>query len=120
MEATGNGQRSPSSAVFTSFNQLVLGAGKRSTQEILNSLDECIIVFMGDGGDFTDKGDFSTPLQLSYLIRKGEIVGRLPQLTVKTTTQDMFGSRLMEIASDGFQKNKLCPSLFSEMDVYVN
>ncbi|MDD4973951.1 MAG: metallopeptidase TldD-related protein [Bacteriovorax sp.] len=120
IEATGNGQRSSDSAVSTGFNALVLGAGKRSTQDILNGLEECVVVFMGHGGDFTDKGDFSTPLQLSYLVKKGEIIGRLPQLTVKSTTQDMFGSRLLEIASNGFQKSNLQPSLFSEMDVYVN
>jgi PmbA protein len=120
VEATGNGQRSSDSAVSTGFNGLVLGAGKRSTQDILNGLDECVVVFMGHGGDFTDKGDFSTPLQLSYLVKKGEIIGRLPQLTVKSTTQEMFGSRLLEIASDGFQKSNLQPSLFSEMDVYIN
>jgi predicted Zn-dependent protease len=120
VEATGNGQRNFDSAVRTSFNNLVIGRGSRTTQDILNSLDECIVVFMGYGGDFTDKGDFSTPLQLSYLVKRGEIVGRLPQLTVKTTTQDLFGSRLIEIASDGFQKNNIQPSLFSEMDVYIN
>lgn len=120
VEATGNGFRSTDSAVGTSFNRLVIGAGKRTTQEILNSLDNCVVVFMGHGGDFTDKGDFSTPLHLSYLVRKGEIAGRLPQLTVKTSTDQMFGSRLIEIASDGFQKSKLGPSLFCEMDVYLN
>lgn len=120
IEATGNGQRSFDSSVATYFNTLVVGAGKRSTQDILKDLDECIIVFMGHGGDFTDKGDYSTPLQLSYLVKKGEIVGRLPQLTVKTTTQDMFGSRLVEIASDGFQKHHINPSIFTEMDVYLN
>lgn len=120
VEATGNGMRSYDSAVGLGFNALVVAAGKRSTQEILNSLDQCVVVFMGDGGDFTDKGDFSTPLQLSYLVKKGEIVGRLPQLTVKTTTTDMFNTRLIEIASDGFQKNFRNPSLFTEMDVYLN
>jgi predicted Zn-dependent protease len=120
VEATGNGQRNSDSAVTTGFNGLVIGKGTRTTQEIINSLPECIIVFMGHGGDFTDKGDFSTPLQLSYLVKKGEIVGRLPQLTVKSTTEEIFGSRLIEIASDGFQKNHLQPTLFSEMDVFVN
>lgn len=120
VEATGNGQRSSDSAVSTSFNSLVIGAGTRSTQQILNSLGTCVVVFMGHGGDFTDKGDFSTPLQLSFLVKKGEIVGRLPQLTVKSTTDEIFGGRLIEIAKDGFQKSNLGPSLFSEMDVYVN
>lgn len=120
VEATGNGLRNFDSAVITNFNSLVMGRGKRSTQEILKSLDQCVVVFMGHGGDFTDKGDFSTPLQLSYLVKKGEIVGRLPQLTVKTSTSEMFGSRFIEIASDGFQKNYLQPSLFTEMDVYLN
>ena len=120
IEATGSGQRGADSAVTTGFNGLVVGAGKRATLDILKSLDECVVVFMGHGGDFTDKGDFSTPLQLSYLVKKGEIIGRLPQLTVKSSTQDIFGSRLMEIASDGLQLGSLQPSLFSEMDVYVN
>jgi predicted Zn-dependent protease len=120
VEATGNGMRNPDTAINTGFNKLVIGAGTRCTQDILKGLDECIVIFMGHGGDFTDKGDFSTPLQLSYLVKKGEIIGRLPQMTVKTTTQDMFGSRLIEIAADGFQKNHLSPSLFSEMDVYLN
>lgn len=120
VKPTGNGQRSFDSAVNTNFNGLVIGAGTRSTQDILNSLENCIVVFMGHGGDFTDKGDFATPLHLSYLLKKGEIVGRLPPLTVKTSTDSMFGSRLIEIASDGFLKNNLQPSIFSEMDVYLN
>lgn len=120
VEATGNGRRSFDSATTMRFNSLVVGAGKRSTQEILKSLDNCIIVFMGHGGDFTDKGDYSTPLQLSYLVQKGEIIGRLPQLTVNTTTNDMFNGRLIEIASDGFQKDSQHPSIFTEMDVCVN
>jgi predicted Zn-dependent protease len=120
LTATGNGRRSFDSSVSLGFNSLVLGKGTRTTKQILNSLDECIVVFIGNGGDFTDSGDFSTPLQLSFLLNKGEIVGRLPQLTVKTTTQDMFGSRFMEVASDGFQKDSLNPCLFTEMDVFVN
>lgn len=120
VEATGNGMRSFDSGVSTGFNSLLIGKGARSTDQILNDLPECIVVFMGDGGDFTDKGDFSTPLQLAYLMKNGKITGRLPQLTVKTTTADMFGPRLLEIASDGFQKNQMQPSLFTEMDVYLN
>ena len=120
VEATGNGVRSFDSSVMTSFNGLMIGKGSRSTQTILKDLPECIVVFMGDGGDFTDKGDFSTPLQLAYLVRNGKIVGRLPQLTVKTTTAEMFGSRLIEFGNDGFQKGHLQPSMFTEMDVYLN
>ncbi|MBC7428348.1 MAG: hypothetical protein H7336_07035 [Bacteriovorax sp.] len=120
VEATANGQRSYDSGVALGFNSFTIGAGIRTTQEILKSLDNCVVVFMGDGGDFTDKGEFSTPLQLSYLVQKGEIVGRLPQLTVKTSNNEMFNTRLIEIASDGFQKDMMNPSLFTEMDVYVN
>ena len=72
------------------------------------------------GGEFTDKGDYSTPLQLSYLLQKGEIIGRLPQITVRTSINEMFNHGLVEIASDGFHKNSIQPSLFTEMDVIVN
>ncbi len=119
VEATGNGVRAFDSAVRTGFNMLTYGPGKRSTKEILSSLNECIVVFMGHGGDFTDKGEFSTPLHLAYMMNKGEIVGRLPQLTVKTSTNEMFGSKLIEVGSDGFQKNQE-PSIFTEMDVILN
>ena len=89
VEVTGNGSRNFDSSTSLSFNRLVIGGGKRSTQEILKCLDNCVVVFMASGGDFTDKGDFSTPLQLAYLVQKGDIIGRLPQLTVKTTTNEM-------------------------------
>lgn len=120
IEATGNGQRSFDRAVSTKFNNLVIGAGKRSTQQILNNLDNCVVVLVGMGGEFTDKGDYSTPLQLSYLLQKGEIIGRLPQITVRTSINEMFNHGLIEIASDGFYKNSIQPSLFTEMDVIVN
>lgn len=120
VEATGNGLRSYDSAVSTGFNSLQISRGQRNTQDILKSLNNCVVVFMGHGGDFTDKGDFSTPLQLSFLVKNGEIVGRLPQLTVKTTTSEMFNSRLIEVANDGFQKNDFQPSFFTEMDIYLN
>ncbi|MBC7713699.1 MAG: hypothetical protein H7177_10185 [Rhizobacter sp.] len=120
VEATGNGHRTFDSGIALGFNSFTIRAGKRTTQEILKSLDNCIVVFMGDGGDFTDKGEFSTPLQLSYLVQKGEITGRLPQLTVKTSINEMFNTRLIEIASDGFQKDQLNPSIFTEMEIFVN
>lgn len=119
VEATGNGARSFDSAVRTGFNMITYGAGKRTTKEILNGLEECIVVFMGQGGDFTDKGEFSTPLHLAYMMNNGEVVGRLPQLTVKTSTAEMFGSKLIEVGSDGFQKYQE-PALFIEMDVILN
>lgn len=119
-EATGNGRRSFDSGVNMGFNALQIGHGKRSTQEILKSLDTCIVIFLAAGGDFTDKGDYSTPLQLAYLVKKGEVIGRLPQLTVKSNIADIFNSRLIEIASDGFQKDKFNPSVFTEMDIYLN
>lgn len=120
MDITGNGLRTPETPVAAGFHSLTLGAGKNTTQEILKKLDKCVVVFMGYGGDYTDKGDFSTPLQLSFLLEKGEIVGRLPQLTVNSSVSEMFGSCLIEVASDSFQKNTMQPSIFIEMDIALN
>ncbi len=117
---TGNGMRSYSSAPTTSFHKVVFGKGDRSFNDILKSLDNCLVVFMAHGGDFTDKGEFSTPIHLGYLVEKGNIVGRLPQLTMITTLEKMFRDDLIEFSSDNFWGPSSQVNMFHKVKVINN
>lgn len=72
------------------------------------------------GGDFTDIGDYSRPVEFSYLFEFGECVGRLPPITVQSNLNKMFGCELIEIASDNFFKSGASPSIFMNMNVLIN
>ncbi|MBT3981518.1 MAG: hypothetical protein HOE90_09210 [Bacteriovoracaceae bacterium] len=118
--STGNGQRAYNSGVSLGFNKIIIGPGEQSCTDILKSLPECLIVEIAAGGDFTDTGDYSTPVQAGFMMRAGEVVGKLPQITLKTSVQKMFGDELMEISSDQFSGIDESPALFMNMEVIVN
>lgn len=120
IEATGNGKRDYKSAPRTDFNSVEILPGPKSTEAILKSLPLCVVVMMGGGGDFTDIGDYSQPIEFSYLFEYGEVVGRLAPITVRSTVQKMFGNDLIEIASDNYFKSEASPSVFMQMDVLIN
>ena len=88
--ATGNGQRNFDSGVMLRNNTLALSPGVKTTQVILNSLDKCLVIDMAAGGDFTDSGDFSTPVQVGFLLEKGKVVGRLLQITVNLLCKNVW------------------------------
>ena len=118
--STGNGSRSFDSGARLAFNHLSIGRGSESWSQLLGQFDECIFVGMAGGGDFVDNGDFSSPVQLAFLIKDGKVMGRLPQMTVKSSLQEMFGPKLMAISKDGFLKSDLNPCVFIEMEVLLN
>ena len=117
---TGNGHRSFNSNISLGFNTVVAGVGKRSTKDILAELPECIIVEMASGGDFTDLGDYSTPVQNAFLAKYGQIVGKIPQITISSSVQKMFGEDLIEVASDALSRSDVGPSIFIKMKVQLN
>jgi hypothetical protein len=48
------------------------------------------------------------------------LVGRSPQITVKTSATDYIGKDLIAIAKDSFMPNSALPVAIAEMDVFVN
>lgn len=117
---TGNSVRSYKSASITDYNHIQILQGTRSTDEILKSLPFCIVVHMSGGGDFNDLGDYSQPTEFSYLYQYGQVVGRLPSVTLSSNMFKMFGDDLIEIANDNFYKSAASPSVFMKMKLLVN
>lgn len=74
----GNGFRASLGSYPTpDLVNLVISKGNKSFKELIDSLDYGIIVdqILGDGGDIS--GDFSFNVDLGYLVKKGEVVGRV-------------------------------------------
>ena len=120
LSPTGNGQRSFDTSTTLGFNKVFIEGGSRSVQDILNDLPECLIVEMAAGGDFTDTGDYSTPVQNGFLAKNGVITGKLPQITLKSSLQKMLGDDLIEISSNSFSGLEYNSAIFTEMNVLLN
>ncbi len=120
IQPTGNGIRDFKSSPKAAFNRVEVLPGEKSTEQILKSLPQCVVVMMSWGGDFTDIGDYSRPVEFSYLFEFGECVGRLAPITVQSNINKMFGCELIEISSDNFFKSGASPSVFMNMNVLIN
>ena len=53
---------------------------------------KAIYVVMTSGGDTTPDGHFAAPVQMSYLMENGRLVGRLPELNIGGDFSDLLGN----------------------------
>ena len=119
-KTTGNAQRGFDSGVNLSFNSVCVEPGTRTVTEILKDLPECLIIETAAGGNFMDTGEFSTPVENAFLARNGDIVGKIPPITLTSTTQKMLNEDFIEVSKDfsfGLNPNS---ALFMKMNVLTN
>jgi len=64
---------------------------QKTLAEILNGRDAVFAAVLS-GGDFTNEGQFASPVQMAYSIRDGKLVGKLPELTISGNIYDLFGN----------------------------
>lgn len=48
-------------------------------------------VVIASGGDMTPEGHYATPVQMAYLVEKGKLVGRLPELNISGNFFELLG-----------------------------
>jgi PmbA protein len=84
VESTGNATRGPFNPPEPSFTNLVIQPGKTPLKDILAGIDDGIMVedLLGLGQGNTISGAFSNPLALAFKIEKGEIVGRVKDMSI--------------------------------------
>lgn len=118
--STGNGIRPYSGGVSLMPRTLSFAKGQKPWREIVRGLDRCLVAVLAAGGDSNDLGEYSTPVQMGFVFEKGELVGRSPQVTIKTSLNDYLGKDLIAVASDSFSSSSPSASLISEMDILLN
>lgn len=119
-QSTGNGLRAYNKGIQLNPRSLRYISGQESWKSIVKQLDRCLIALVAAGGDSNDLGEFSSPVQIGYILEKGEVVGQAPQVTVKTSVTKYLGDDLIDVSQDGFTPDVPSGCVISEMDVFLN
>jgi PmbA protein len=92
VESTGNGSRSLFANPSPSLTNFVLQPGQTALKDMLASIDEGILVenVLGLGQGNIISGAFSNPLALAFKVVKGEIVGRVKDLSIAGNVYDLL------------------------------
>jgi PmbA protein len=77
-----------------------------------------IFVLIAEGGDFTQTGEFATPIQLAFLYEGGKLIGRLPEFQVSSHLFEMYGDAYRGTAAGGI--NPLSMEKYMVMDLKVS
>jgi PmbA protein len=92
VESTGNASRGLFYPPDPSFTNIVIQPGQTPLKDIIAGIDEGILVesLLGLGQGNIISGAFSNPLALAFKIEKGEIVGRVKDLSIAGNIYDLL------------------------------
>jgi len=91
-QPTGNGSRGLFSPPSPSMTNLLLGKGDTSYKEMIAGIEEGLLVdfVLGLGQGNVISGAFSNPVALGFKIEKGEIVGRVKDVSIAGNIYDVL------------------------------
>ena len=92
VDPTGNGARGLFNPPSPSTSNFIIEPGETSLQEMIAGIDQGLLVeeALGVGQGNTVSGAFSNTLSLAYLIEKGEIVGRVKDVSIAGNIYDVL------------------------------
>ena len=117
---TSNADRGMLSSPKIGTSNLVMSAGDSNLNEMILSIDEGVIIYgvLGGGQSNLITGDFALNIMLGFLIRNGEIAGRLVDTMVSGNVYNAFGA-VSALGRDVLQVGTLfVPDImFSELSI---
>ena len=81
------------------FADLTVEPTQSTLQELLQG-EYGIVVVMASGGDYSNEGNFGSPVQMAYLTDGVDLLGRLPELKISGNLYDMFGKNFIGVSRD--------------------
>ena len=92
VESTGNGERGLFDPPHISSTNLVFQAGETPLADMIASIDRGLLVedVLGLGQGNVISGAFSNPMSLAFVIEKGEIVGRVKDVSIAGNVYDLL------------------------------
>ena len=116
-DITGSAGGDYDSVPDTSYAGIGVRSGDKTIKELLGGRKAVYVVF-ASGGDFTSQGEYASPVQSAFLFDGTSILGRLPQISVRSNVFDMFGKDFIGMSSDG--NNPHCPFKYLAIDMNVS
>lgn len=94
----GGGFRNPPGVAPTTWR---VAPGERNLQQILENLEEALLVeqVIGLGQGNVIAGEFSNNVSVGYLVRRGEIVGRVKNTMIAGNVYDVLRNRLIALSN---------------------
>jgi PmbA protein len=110
-ESTGNGTRELFSPPDISPSNLVVAAGGSSLDDMIADIDEGLLVedLLGLGQGNIQSGAFSNPVALAFKIEKGEIVGRVKDVSIAGNIYEL----LKDVAAISKEQRWVMNSLYA-------
>jgi PmbA protein len=100
LPVTGTANMEYDSAPAASPYEMGIARGGKTLKELLGGR-KAIYVASASGGDFTPQGEYASPIQGAYLFDGENYFGRLPQLSMTSHINDIFGKDFIGVSSDG-------------------
>lgn len=100
-ESTGHGYRSYNSTPTPNFSNIVISPGPDDLKKTIKNLDNVILIdqLLGSGQGNVLAGEYSTNIDLGYLVKKGEIAGRIKNCMTTGNIYKLFNN-IVEIGTD--------------------
>jgi PmbA protein len=94
VESTGNGNRGLFNPPYPSATNMIIQAGETQLADMIASIDEGVLIedVLGLGQGNIISGAFSNPVALGFKIEKGEIVGRVKDVSIAGNVYEVLQS----------------------------
>ena len=107
-EPTGNGSRGYSTTPSPSFSGIVIDPGKEPLDDLLKRFPTAVLAdqFIGFGQSNTLTGDFSAGLDLAFLVKEGEITGRVRDAMITDNLFTLMAGEVL-LSNEQFRKGSM-------------
>ena len=115
---TGSAAMGYDSTPAATPESIAVAKSDKTIKELLGGRKAVFVVpYMASGGDFTPQGEYASPIQAAYLFDGENFLGRLPQLSMSSHVNDMFGKDFIGASSVGSYPG--CPWSYLAIDMNV-
>lgn len=83
--------------IASSYN-LSVKPSERTLSDLLGG-ELGILAAMASGGDWTNEGNYVTPVQTAYLFDGKNFIGRLPEINMSGNIYDIFGDDFIGVSA---------------------
>ncbi len=97
--ATGSASGGYDDVPSLGYADLSITPGEKTLKELLQG-EYGIMVIMASGGDYSNEGDFASPVQMAYLTDGEQLLGRLPEVNISGNIYDIFGKDFVGVSKD--------------------